>query len=331
MESAESVGTRTRTNLWQRLLRRHLITVATASLLVLAIAMNAILQSDFFTPSVIRSNLTSFVPLVVAAVAQTIVILAGGIDLSLGVIITLVDVVVVRLIGTSSSPTVLALCLGAGLAVGALAGLVNGIAVAVIRLQPIVATFATSFIWSGLSLLVMPRPGGQVPTFFYRGYRQVFLGIPVAAWIIAGVLVLWLIIKRLPLGRYIYAVGGNQQAAYATGINESGVKIASYVLCGVFAAIAGLCIVADTATGDPFVGAPFTLTSITAVVIGGTRLTGGVGDAGNSVIGAIILGLVTNIIFFANVPSFYQEFIFGVIVVAALAGAGMLTTRRRSS
>lgn len=298
------------------------------ALLAGTIGVNASLQPYFFTLYNIQSNLNTFVPLVAAAVGQTLVILGGGIDLSLGAIITLVDVVVVSLMRGSMERVPMALA--AGLLVGGLCGLANGILAAYVRLQPIVATFATSFIWSGLALWVMPRPGGSVPRAFYRGYRDVFLGIPVAAWIILGIIVLWLIIKRHRITRYILAVGGDERAAYASGVPVAKAKVASYVLGGLFAALAGIGIVANTASGDPYVGGPITLTSITAAVIGGTRLSGGAGGAGGSIAGAMIISLVGNIVFFANVGSYYQELINGAIVVTALALAGIPSLRRRS-
>jgi len=312
--------------LWDRL---RVPTWVSYALLAVTVAVNASLQPFFFTLYNIQSNLNTFVPLVAAAVGQTLVILGGGIDLSLGAIITLVDVVVVTLMEGSMERVPMALL--AGLAVGGAAGLINGLLVAYVRLQPIVATFATSFVWSGLALWVMPRPGGAVPRAFYRGYRDVFLGVPVAAWIILGIILLWLIIKRHRITRYILAVGGDERAAYASGVPVTKAKVMSYLLGGLFAGLAGLGIVANTASGDPYVGGPITLQSITAVVIGGTRLSGGAGGAGGSIAGAMILSLIGNIVFFANVGSHYQELINGAIVVLALALAGIPALRRRSA
>lgn len=310
-------------------MRRSLPTIGSFALLALAIGINASLQPFFFSAYSIQSNLNTFVPLIAAAVGQTIIILGGGLDLSLGAIITLTNVVTVTVM--AGEPGNIGIAIAAGLGVAAAAGLVNGLLAAVLRLQPIVATFATSFIWSGLALWVMPRPGGSVPATFYRAYRNTWLGMPVAAWVIVGIIVLWLIIKHLRIGQHIYAIGGDQAAAFASGVHVDRVKAMSYVLGGLFAGIAGLAIVADTATGDPFVGGTITLTSIVAVVIGGTRLAGGSGGAGGSIAGAIVLGLVANIIFFANVSSWYQELINGIIVIAALALAGLPALRRRTA
>lgn len=309
--------------------RKKLPLIATPALLVVVVVINVMLQPTFFSSMSLRYNFASFVPLVAAAIGQTIVIIAGGIDLSIGSIITLVNVVTVSLMGDSALR--IALAVAAGLLTGILAGVINGIGVAIIRLQPIVATFATSFIWSGLALWIMPRPGGYVPASFYWPYRESFLAIPVAAWIIIVLYLIWFVIKKLPLAKYLYAVGGNEEGAFQNGIKVTRVKIASYALCGFFAAASGLAITANSASGDPFVGLPLTLSCITAVIIGGTGLSGGEGSPGASIAGAIILGLITNIIFFANVPTYYQDLIQGVIVVAALAGSGILSSGRDKS
>lgn len=306
------------------------------SLVVLAavVAVNGALQPNFFEMPVLRANVATFLPLIAAAVGQTLVVLTGAIDLSVGGIVTLVNVVTVSLLsdlGPQPGTGSVLLALAAGLLVGVLTGTVNGLLVAHLRLQSIIATFATSFVWMGLALYVMPTPGGSVPELVYRTYRGYFLGIPVVAWVVLVVLGLWWVIKRTRLGRYLYAVGGNAASAYASGVPVSLVMVAAYALEGLFAGIAGLALTADIASGDPLVGEPLTLSSITAVVIGGTRLAGGVGGAGGSAAGAAVLGLIRNVIFFANVPPFYQDFISGLIVIGALAAAALGSVRRRSA
>jgi ribose transport system permease protein len=307
-------------------LRQGRLPTATGfGLLALALLVNAYMQPNFFSGYAIQSNFNSFVPLVAVAIGQTIIVLGGGIDLSIGAIVTLVSVVTVGLMD-GGTPTVLALLIGLG--VGALCGLANGFIIAVIRLQPIVATFATSFIWAGLALRILPRPGGQVPRGITQGYRETVLGLPVAALVILVLALLWIALKRHRLGRHIYAIGGDEQAAFASGVNVVRVKIASYVIGGLFAALGGFAILANTGSGDPFVGGMLTLNSIAALVIGGSRLSGGAGGAGGSIAGAMVLGLVSNIVFFARVPTSYRELIKGVIVIAALALAGLWAKRR---
>lgn len=138
-----------------------------------------------------------------------------------------------------------------------------------------------------------------------------------------------MLIKRHRFGRHLYAVGGGDRAAFASGVNVARVRIVSYMIGGLFAALSGLAILANTGSGDPFVGTPLTLTSIAALVVGGTRLSGGAGGAGGSIAGAMVLGLLTNIVFFANVPNQWRELINGAVVIAALALAGLWAFTRR--
>lgn len=305
------------------------------ALLLIAIAVNAWLAPNFFSGYSLRSNFASFVPLVAAAIAQTIIVLGGGIDLSLGALITLSSVVGVVLM--DGNPANLPVAVAAALAVGAAGGLVNGVLAAYLRLQPIVATFATSFIFAGLTLQVLPQPGGSVPSVMTQTYRDAILGIPVPALVILGLAGLWMALKRHRTGLHIYAVGGDERAAFASGVKVNRVKVASYVLGGLFGALGALAILANTGSGDPYVGASagavfiggeLTLGSIAALVIGGTALSGGVGGAGGAIAGAIVLGLISNIVFFAGLSGGVRELIDGAIVIGALALAGIPALRR---
>lgn len=316
----------------------RLASVTVWVLLLIAIAINAWLAPNFFTGYSISSNFATFVPLVAAAIGQTIIVLGGGIDLSLGALITLSSVVGVVLM--DGGPANLPVAVLAALAVGAVGGFINGALASYLRLQPIVATFATSFVWAGLTLQVLPQPGGSVPTVMTSVYRDTVFGVPVAALVILLFAGLWLAVKRHRLGLHIYAIGGDEQAAFASGINVSRVRVASYVLGGLFGGLSALAILANTGSGDPYVGASagavfiggeLTLTSIAALVIGGTALSGGVGGAGGAIAGAIVLGLISNIVFFAGLSGGTRELIDGLIVIGALALAGIPALRRARS
>lgn len=315
------------------LLRRSQPFFASLGVLVLVLAVNAVLQPNLLTLPVIRSNLATFLPLIAAAVGQAIIVLSGGIDLSAGGIITLVNVVLVSLAGVwgaeSGWGTLAAVLVS--LLVAVAAGLLNGLLVASLRLQAIVATFATNFVWMGLALAVLPVPGGQAPVPLYRLYRASVLGIPSVVLLLLLVILLWLILKESRLGRFLYAVGGHAQAAFASGLPVARVRMLSYGLGALFFGLAGVFLTADIASGDPLIGSPLTMNTIAAVVIGGTPLAGGAGGAGGGVVGAIVLGLVRNIIFFANVPPFYQDFISGLIIIVALALAAGGRGRGRSA
>lgn len=304
-------------------LRRGLPFLASLAVLGVALAVNAALQPNLFTLPVIRSNLATFLPLIAAAVGQAIIVIGGGIDLSAGGIITLVNVALVSLADLWGAESILgtltAVAAGLLLAIGA--GLTNGLLVASLRLQAVVATFATSFVWMGLALAILPVPGGRAPLPLYRLYRASLFGVPWVVLLAALVILLWLLLKRSRMGRYLYAVGAHPQAAFSSGLPVTRVMVAAYGLGALFFGLAGVFLTADIASGDPLVGAPLTLSTIAAVVIGGAPLSGGAGGAGGAAVGAVVLGLVRNIIFFANVPPFYQDFVSGLIIIAALAVA----------
>jgi len=302
--------------------------LVTAFALVVLIAVNAYLQPNLFQPNVLQSNLTTFLPLVLVAIGQTYVVLAGDIDLSVGSIAALVNVVTVTTItalgeGLGSVLTGIA----AGLAVGLACGLINGVAVAMLRFQPIVTTFATGIIFAGLTLWVLPQAGLPVPAIYWQSYGGTMLALPVVLWILAGALAIVVFIARRPFQRHLKAVGGLRQAAFQTGISVERIRIAAYLLSGLFSALAALCLTGETASGDPLLGQRLALASVSAVVLGGTALSGGSGGAIGSVLGALVVGMIGNVIFFARLPFEYQTLVQGLIVLAALAGGVFLARR----
>lgn len=308
--------------------RRHPYLLAVAVFLVLA-AINAVLQPTFLTFDVMSSNLSAFLPATLVAIGQTYVILASDIDLSAGAIVSLVNVTVVTIIDTmGGTGTSIALGLAAGLGVGLAAGLANGLCVSVLRFQPIVTTFATSIIFSGLALWVLPEAGRQVPAGFYLAYAGKVLGVPVVAWILLAAVLVGLAVARTTFYHGLKACGGNLQGAYQTGVPVSRIRIGGYLMSGLFSALAALCLVGETASGDPLLGSSLTLNSVTAVVLGGTALSGCVGGFFGSVLGAFILGLISNVIFFAEVPFEWQGLVQGVIILLALAGGVTMALRR---
>lgn len=298
-------------------------------LLLIALGINYLLQPNFFRPAVLSGNLRTYLPLLLLAAGQTIVVIAGGVDLSAGAIVSLANVVMVRALGDEPSSAEIVQAIGLGLASGALAGALNGCCVAYLRFQPIVTTFASSFVIGGLALAVMPSPGGSVPAALMDPYRARPLGLPLLLWVAAVVVLLWRALQTTRFGRYLYAVGGQPQAAYATGVPVAGVRLGSYVLAGLLAACAAIALMLSTGTGDPLSGGPMTLDSVVAVVLGGTRLSGGQGGVAGSLMGVVVLGLIRSIISFANVPTWWQTLANSLIIVLALAGPGLVGLVRR--
>lgn len=301
-------------------------------LLIIAVIINRLLQPNFFRPGVISGNLQSYLPLALLAVGQTVIIIGGGVDLSLGAIVSLVDVVIVAALGTSPSAGQITGAIALGLLAGVLAGCLNGFCVAYLRFQPIVTTFASSFVFSGVALWVMPSPGGSVPPDMMTIITSRPLGVPIAIWIGVAVMLIWGLLRTTRFTRYLYAVGSSPMSAYISGVPVSLVRFSTYAIAGLMAAFAALALVLSTGTGDPLIGQPLTLNSIVAVVLGGTSLSGGQGGVFGSLIGVIILGIIRSIISFANVPNWWQTLIYGSIVVLILAGPGFvgLLRRRRS-
>lgn len=307
-----------RTRLW----------LVTLSALVALFVINWVLQPNLVTPGVLRSNLAVFLPVVLVAIGQTYIILGGDIDLSVGTIVALVNVVTVSVVAALGGGVGGVLVgIGAGLLVGLACGLLNGFLIAVLRFQAIVTTFATGIIFGGLALLVLPTAGLPVPPEFWRSYAGTLLGLPVVLWIFIGALVLITLIARRPFFKHLLAVGGQRTAAFQTGLRVSRTRIVAYMLGGLFSAFAALVLTGETASGDPLMGGMLALSSISAVVLGGTALAGGSGSAFGSVLGALVLGMIGNVIFFAGLPFEYQTLVQGLITLSALAG-GVLVSRR---
>jgi ribose transport system permease protein len=332
-----TLTSKTAANSVRQLVTRHFrVGLAYTVLLVLVVTI-ASLNQRFFTPPVMTSTFNQGMTLVFAGMAQTSVVITGGIDLSVGPIISLANCLASAIFVDNGLGMVGAVILI--LFVGALCGLINGLIVVYGRLQPIIVTLATASIYSGVALLLRPRPGGFVPIAYSDLLtRRVVLssiGLPVEWDIIPCSLVLlilvlllvWTPFRRSRLGLWVYAVGSNEGAAYMSGVNVIRAKIAAYVMSGVFASIAGLFLTAQTLSGDATIGGLFTLQSIAVVVLGGTSLFGGAGGVLGTIAGAFSLRLIANILFFARVNPLQQPLWEGIVIlIAVLAGVSRIFT-----
>jgi ribose transport system permease protein len=166
-----------------------------------------------------------------------------------------------------------------------------------------------------------------VPAAFYERYAGSILGLPTVLWILLGIALFGWLVVRLRFYNLLRAVGGNMQAAYQSGVPVARVRITAYVISGFFAALSGIALVGETGSGDPLIGASLTLSAVTAVVLGGTSLAGCVGSIVGSVLGAFILGLINNVIFFAQFPFAWQGLVQGAIILAALSGGVVMAQR----
>jgi ribose transport system permease protein len=296
-------------------------------MLVLLIIVNAILQPGFFSFQVFRMNFMTFTPLILVSLAQATVILVGAVDLSLGAGISLVTVVMASLMQDSPLSIIAVILVGVALAL--FLSFFNGFFFGTIGPPPLIMTFATSTMWFGTALLIMPTPGGHIPEAYYTVYSRTLAGfLPVPVLVLLVAVAFCLLLGRMKAFRHLYAVGGSERAARASGINVTRTKIFAFLVSGVFVALAALCLVGQTATGDARSGQGFTLNSVAAAVIGGIAFSGGKGNYVGAIIGGIILGMLINIIYFANITSFYQEFMKGAIIIVALLFGAVPRLRR---
>ena len=298
--------------------RPYLPAIAVALLLFI---VNGFLQPKTLRPVAIVADISTYLPLILLAVGQTYVVLASDIDLSVGSIISLVNVITVSVM-TALGGGHGAIFAGilVGMLIGIMCGAFNGFCVAVLRFQPIVSTFASGIVFAGIALWVLPQAGLPAPDAYWETYGDNLVGIPFVLWILAAMALCVILIANLVFSRSLLAVGGNIQSAYQSGLPVPRLRISAYILCGFFSALSALCLTGDTASGDPLLGAKMTLGSVAAVVLGGTALSGGRGNPLGSIFGAVILGLIGSVVFFAGVPFEYQNLVQGLIVLAALAG-----------
>lgn len=298
-------------------------------LLVIAVVINFILQPNMFARETLNSNMRVFLPIILMAIGQAIVILGGGIDISVGGIVSIVNTVLATRVGLNGSPEEMWKYVFISLLIGLLAGAINGFFIAYLRLQPIITTYATSFLYAGLALFILPNPGGGIPASIAALYRDSTpLHLPLAFYIIAIFLLIWFYISSMRYGRFLYAVGGKAEAAYETAVPVTMVQFSTYVISGLMAAFSGIAITMLSGSGNGEIGGPMTLNSITAVVIGGNALSGGVGGVTGPVMGAITLGILQNIISFANINTWWETFVKACIIVIALAAPGILNLLR---
>ncbi len=300
----------------------NLITATVVLLILLAIIVTMSAGFSYFDASLLASGGTT---LALAAVGGTLVILSGGFDLSVGAIISLVNVVLAAGYIDDSTPAAFAVSLVVALTIGAACGLINGLLVACARIQPIVVTLSTMFIIQGITLLIMNSPGGTVPSSLGTYLMGDILPdlFPASLFLIIVSLLIWAWIKRMPFGLHLYAIGGNTEAARAVGAPITRSYLVTYTLAGAFYGLAGFFLSGQTGAGDPLVGNSLLLSVFAAIVIGGTRLGGGKGGPVGSVIGAFVLMLIVNILLLFNVSAYYSTIAQGVVLIAAVMMGGL--------
>jgi len=304
---------------WYRRMLSDGTTIIVAILAVLTVIFAAT-QADALSGSVLNDILNNSLPLALAAAGGTLVVLTRGFDLSVAGVVSLTNVLVAVYGGDGPWGALqgAAIAIAAGAAVGA----INGYLVAYWNLQSIALTLASMIVCSGVTLLILDAPGGNVSDFMTYTLTDRIGGVVPAALVIAVVAyALWRILRRTDWGVGLYATGADEAAATLAGVPVKRVKLISYVLAGVCYGLAGFMLTAQTSTGTPNAGDPFLLLVFAAIALGGTSFAGGRGGVAGSMLGALTLTLLQKVLFSTGVSSFYTGIFQGVVMIAAVVVA----------
>ena len=310
---------------WRRAAGRNSYTLALLAFLAGLFVFTFIVKPSF-GPFDFETLAKGAMPLAFAAAAQAIIVISGGIDLSIGAMMALTNVTAALLmkdLPPEAAVGVVALVLVMGLVLG----LVNGVLVVWTRVPDIVVTLAMSFVWAGAALLVLPQPGGAAASWFLELGTGSLLVIPKAAIVLAVVVALiWLPVRRSRMGLSIYAIGSDRLAAFRSGIDVARTRVLAYALGGLFAACGGLALTMTTGIGTPTTGL-YTLQAVTAIVLGGVSLAGGRGGLVGPIAAAFILGLIRLDLVFLGVNPNYSTVIQGSIMILVVMVVGFITLR----
>lgn len=299
-------------------------------LLVGLVIANWILQPNLFSGPVFRLNILTFSPLILIASGQAIIMISGNLDLSVGYGASLINCILATyMVVDPVDPLRNTIVFAVALVVAIAMGVSNGILVGYLKVPSFIATFASSFVWLGLAIMVRPTPGGNIPRSMMAFLKAHVGPFNVILVIIVVALVGWWLVKRYRLGRYIYAIGSNQQAAFRNGINVRGITLMAFSIGWILVYLGTIVLTAQTRSGDARLGEPFALNSIAAAVIGGIALSGGRGVPVGAAMGAISLSIIMNIIYFAGIPTSWQVFVRGIIIILAL-GSTVIYKRKYS-
>jgi len=282
------------------------------------VVVMAVVSPNFLTTTNLLNVVRQIAINGILAIGMTVVCLTGGIDLSVGSIVAFSGIVTAGLLRDSGLPMIVVVLIA--VVVGALMGLYNGCFVAYWNAAPFVVTLSMMTIGRGMTYVYCDgRPISNLPTNFLAIGKGSIAGIPVPTIILIIVFLLAsVMLTKLKFGRYIYAVGGNDNAAMVSGINVKRIKMMVYVLSGTACGIAAIILTARVSAGLPTAGSGYELDAIAATVIGGTSLSGGRGRLWGTIVGAILLGIVNNGLDLLNVSSFYQQIVKGLIILGAI-------------
>jgi len=282
-------------------------------LMTIGLSMSGTFRSEPVLVETLKA--TTFVGM--ASAAQFFVVVGGGIDLSIGSVATISGMLGAVIMGGHDSriPLAVLAAIGVGVAIGA----ANGVLVNYLRVAPFIATFGMYYILQGVGYTWSVQPVGMAAPTFYNLYTDTFLRIPVLL-IITGVfwVVCWYVARQTAFGKHLYAIGGDREAARLASVRTTRVSIASYVVCSVIGALAGLLELSQTSVGAPDLGSTLLLTTVTAVVIGGVSLFGGEGSVIGVLGGALVIVFLNQLFDTLQVNALYQQLIQGLIILSIL-------------
>lgn len=321
----------------KRLIEANAWTAGLAGLLILLLICTKLIQPDFGA-SGLDSVARSALPFAFATVGMAVVVIAGGIDLSIAAMMAVASVTAASLM-TGADDAQAALVVAGVLALGAMMGAINGTLIVVTRVPDIVVTLAMLFVWQGVALLILNAPGGSAAPWLRAlivgGVTLPWLPPSMTEWMPKGlvflsvcVAVVWLPIHRSKLGLKFYAIGSDALAAFRSGVPVGRTRIAAYAICGVFAALGGLSVTMSTGIGEPIPG-PYLLASVAAVVLGGVVLGGGRGGIVGPILAVFVLRLVRLDLTLLSVDPNVAAIIEGTIMVVVVMFGAVLATRGR--
>lgn len=319
----------------RRTLRRNGWTLGTYGLFVAAMIFTISIHPTY-GPFEIQSLVVGSLPLAFAAVAQACVVLSGGIDLSIGAMMAVANVLAARYMQNHDFQTAIEISV-AVLVGGAAAGALNGVIALRTRVPDIVVTLAMSFVWGGVALLILAQPGGGAPDQFLA----IATGDFFTPWIPSGLVLLvvvigavWIPLKLGRTGLALYAVGSDRTSAFRRGVRVGPARVFAYALGGFFAAWGGLALLMSTGIGSPLAGTIYTLSGVSAIVLGGVSLAGGRGGVAGPIAAAFILTLIpADLILLGTDPNLGQVIQGALLVVVVMVGglATLLQGRRTST
>jgi ribose transport system permease protein len=305
-------------------------TLGLLAFLVVLLAFTKLVNEHYSLGS-LASTATSVLPLALAAVAQAVVVISGGIDLSISSQMALTSCVAATMMKNNPGDATAVLIVAGVLLLGMALGAINGALVVVTKVPDIVVTLSTSFVWAGFALLVRPAPGGSSAQWL----KDLVVGplgvdiLPKAAVVLVVIVaVIWIPLSRSRLGLSLYAIGSNPLAAFRSGVPVNRTKFISYIVTGLIAAFAGLSLTASTGIGSPVPEPTYVLISIGAVVLGGVSLAGGIGGVFGPMVAVVVLQLIRDDMTFLRIDPNYGLVAQGFILIGVLMAGSFIQMRR---